>query len=287
MGLVFGVSGLYNLVTNIYSGDCKDSVLYCLPDYVSIMAIQNKKDHPDLIQGQLIVNLITVIAMLGYFHFIRYKFKKTSDFADKNLITPSDYTVMLRHMPNGVTYEDIVKWINDQGDKNHKIDIKKVRRINRAFNIIEYNEKYSRIAELKKKLEEPKLAIAKKNKYTEELKKLEERVKLLRHETLKFTNTAFVTFKSEEITDFILKKFKKTILRRTIEFLLPFLNKQRFNGKRTSVQKAPEPNDIKWVNLCYKTPLLIKLRMYTLFMAVLLISASFGMVLGINVLQVN
>ena len=88
------VSGIYNLVTNIIEGDCtsQDSTsesVYCLKGYILSFTLPNKRDNKDLLTAQLALNLATVIVIMIFFHYLRYKFRETEIKADDATITPS------------------------------------------------------------------------------------------------------------------------------------------------------------------------------------------------------
>lgn len=281
--LLFAVSGLYNLVTNIVAGDCTVTNLTCLGDYISIMAIQNKFNHPELIEGQLIVNLISVILMMLYFHYIRFRFRKASIKADDITITPSDYTIRLKNLPIDVSNDDLKNWILELGDDNNTLEI---RKINRAFQILEYLEAKQKLTGLQNKVK--KASVKNKPILGKQIDELNEYLKKFKAEKdFTVTKTAFVTFKTAAQADFVKKQFQKSLLRQLIDFLTPFLkSKTRLNGTRVDVVRAPEPTDVVWPNLCYKTKTIIKWRIFTAFMTLVLIGASFGLIIGINKLQV-
>jgi Uncharacterized integral membrane protein len=72
-------------------------------------------------------------------------------------------------------------------------------------------------------------------------------------------------------------------MRKIIDFFTPFLNtKERIEGKRVTVHRAPEPTDILWQNLCYKALDKYKSRAITSIVTLLMISGSFGLIVLIT-----
>mgnify|MGYP006976757789 FL=1 len=82
------ISGMFNIITNYSSADCaqisnKNILQFCYQDYVTIFTIANKKDHKGLLNTQLILNLIAILAVLIFFYIMRYKFNKAIENLDR------------------------------------------------------------------------------------------------------------------------------------------------------------------------------------------------------------
>jgi len=60
-----------------------------------------------------------------------------------------------------------------------------------------------------------------------------------------------------------------------------------YNGKILKVKRAPEPLDVFWENLGYKTWEVFKLRSLSIIASILILALSFGAILGIKSIQVK
>jgi Cytosolic domain of 10TM putative phosphate transporter len=221
--------------------------------------------------------------MMAYFHYIRFRFRQASIKADDITVTPSDYTLRIKDIPPETSSDDLKEWIKGLGNEANPIDI---RKINRAYQILDYLDIKAKLPTLEAKInkanEKRKPALEKqKEALNESLKKYKT------EKDFKFTKTSFVTFKTAAQADYIKKLFTKSLLRHIADFLTSFLYvKTRFKGTRIVVTRAPEPTDIVWQNLCYADSTILKWRVFTAFMTLFLIGASFGLIIGINKLQV-
>ena len=96
---MFITGGLFDLISNVTAGDCPPvsnigENQYCSDDYATILTIANKRDHHSLVTAHMAFTLLTVIAIVFYFHYMRYRFRKIEAVEDLEY-TPSDYTLRI------------------------------------------------------------------------------------------------------------------------------------------------------------------------------------------------
>lgn len=247
--IMFGISGIYNLYTNYQSGDCGDvpvtsGTQYCLEDWVITFTIANKRDHIDELSVQLMLNLLTIIAIAIYFHYIRYQTRKTIIAADDETITPADYTLQLKGVPEGASEEDIKSWLENQADPEHPI---KVQKVCKTYEI----SRYVRDLRLKQELTERKSdPNCEKEEIEERLREVEARLEQTKKKGLRQTDIAFAIFVRAAHADHLKKKFEKSKFEKLLEVAKIIRKaKDHFKGVKIVLRRAPEPTDILWENL--------------------------------------
>lgn len=140
LSILLVISGIYNIVTNLIAKDCaskseRDTIQYCYRDYVTIFTIANKREHKDQLAVQLVLNFISMCALMGFFHFMRHHIKnKMSEFPEAS-VTPTEYTLKVYGLPKEFKDEELLQWIESFATKDQPI---KVKKICRTFNISQY-----------------------------------------------------------------------------------------------------------------------------------------------------
>jgi len=285
--LMLGLSGIYNLYTNYTTGDCGDvpqttGSQYCYEDFVTMFTIANKRNHPDELSVQLVLNLITVIGIAIYFQYVRYQSRKTVIAADDETITPADFTLQLKGIPKeGATEEELKQWLEDQGDEMHPL---KVVKICKAYEI----SGYIRDLRLKQELTEKKNdARANQEEVDGELRAVENRLQEAKKEGLKQTDIAFAIFVQASHADFVKKKFEKSKFEKLLE-IAKVLRKARdhFKGSRILLRRAPEPTDILWENLGSSVLEKFTKRMLISLATILLVAGGFAFVVALSWAQI-
>ena len=160
---VFLISGMFNLVTNYFHSECSthNSKSVCGQGFILSFALSNKRNNPKLLTIFLILNLTSVCFVTLFFHFIRYKLRKTEKIVDNATVTPSDYTLELRGVEPSMSNEDVINWLKSFQTVSKANGVVK---INRTYNIKEY------IQFTKQKVD----LIKEKTKYENNISKLEE-----------------------------------------------------------------------------------------------------------------
>jgi len=200
-------SGLYNLISNIAEGDCSSAMetterVYCLKGYIISFSLSNKRDNPSLLQVQLVLNLLTVIIIMVFFHVLRYHFRKMEIEADMMTLTPSDFTIEIQNISRTATNKEIEEWIMKFGNEKQPLNIK---RIVRTYDI----NKYVKLVNKKKALEVKKAQLncsqngevcqGKKEKIDLELEKVSTEIKEMKDSgTLQKCPVVYITFETPQ-----------------------------------------------------------------------------------------
>ncbi len=200
--LIFAISGIYNIISDAAKRDCPDDIEnaedFCVRNYISIMTIANKRDQKGLLETQLILNLITVIIIMFFFHFLRYQFRKINAQADDETTTPSDYTLRVDGIPAATSDQKLKEWFERLHDANNPVEVKK---INRAYQILEYiqtiKRKQALMLRLKKTTDQAEIERIKKDMEPIDLK-----IQAMKNEKLQYTQTAFVTLHKAQRNEF-------------------------------------------------------------------------------------
>lgn len=292
--LLFLITGIYNIISNAHAKDCEPFVnaeqIYCLDGYITSYTISNKRQHTDLLTAQVAVNLGGVLAIILFFHFFRYQFRKIEIEAEDKTTTPSDYTVSIDGIPPKATEDDISHFF--QGFETETTPIKIVRVIKPLImsDYIELTNKIHEInqqqTELKKNSEANKMRLGRLDK---DLQRAEKKLAALKNQKPEYSSIAYVTFEMASQADFIRDKFKLTLWQQIVIYFVSWLSfccpcgfesKYQFQGKSVIVKRAPEPTDIMWENLGSRKSLFS--RIVTRFVTIVLIALTFGVTFLIN-----
>lgn len=202
------ISGIYNLVTNSISDGCAPKTLpaeiieevYCVQGYILSYAIPNKRGESNYLLAQAAVNLGVVVAIMFFFHYIRYRFRKTEVEADDKTITPSDYTIVIEGLPPATTNKQIVDWIKTFQTESMPLIVEKIIR---PFDINEYIKLTSQrnaILKDEEQHEKPKahaMSASEKKKKDAQFKEIEDKLTALKQEgVLQKCPVAYVTFRT-------------------------------------------------------------------------------------------
>ena len=236
-------------------GDCIDSPNYvdgkpfCTSGFISVTSIANKRDDDELLTIQVGLNLVAVVLIILFFHYIRYQLRKVAIEADDRTVTPSDYTIKVAGIPKNATDEEIKVWIQDFSTVEQPIEC---RKIVRAHNIKGYAENEAEKDRLRKEIKS-ELDQNRKIVLEYEIQQLENEWKIkLEGQDEKYTSKAFVTLTHAHMADFFKRKFRKTRLGFFFNRINPYAeNFNYMRGERIKITRAPEPNDIIWENLGY------------------------------------
>jgi len=252
LAIIFAFSGLFNIYTNFHENNCApeddpDKLEYCIQDYIINYALPNKRNNISLLNTQLILNLLCVVAIFCFFQYTRYKLRKTVSEAEHLTTTPSDYTIRVVGIPPETKDEDIISWIEGLGDSTHHIKCKKV---NRSFDISDYIKLHERKDRLVTQSIQEHDHIS-KYVLQEDIYDIDTHLRNLKGGDLKFTNTVFISFEKPDDVKFLLERSQGGILAKWyVAFKRRFgTYQEKFNGIDVTMTKAPEPTDIIWENL--------------------------------------
>lgn len=203
--LLFLITGIYNIVSNSYAKDCEPFVnaanIYCLQGYITSYAISNKRQHSELLTGQVAVNLGGALAVILFFHFFRYQFRKIEIEAEDKTLTPSDYTVAIDGIPPKASKEEIEHYFEGFGTEAMPI---KIARIIKPFAMCEYMEMTDKLKEIKDQQHELKkhsesltpVDELRLKRLDNEYQRTEKRLTELKDKPPEYSSIAYVTFET-------------------------------------------------------------------------------------------
>jgi len=201
--MMFLVGSIYNLVTNKEAEDCSEDVenasgVYCVRGYIHSYIISNKRDDEKSLRIQSILNLVTIVIVMFFFHYLRYQIRKLNVESDEKTVTPSDYTIEIQDLPEETTDEEIKKWIYQLDGQAEIVRVVRTHPISKYVRLI---EKKSNFEMKKAKLESktnPKMENQKIHVLTK-LNSIEQKLHNLEGtDHLKKCPVAFVTFKTAQ-----------------------------------------------------------------------------------------
>lgn len=262
---------------------------------------------------QFALHLIAMVAVLiGYHIFWTRKQTSLQDDIDKDMSTPSDYTVYVSNLGKDFTEDEVKDFfcVNGSAD-GQPADVVKVTI---TYDISEFVELSRELQELKNSIkyienykqdhggiEPPPAKICcfkKQSKSLEELRKRTEEVylKLKRIEDeLKpgvgrdlLNGQAFVTFKTQQQARLVRYKWDGEWQNRFWNLFFGCCNRKKlplFKGKKIRVKRAPEPNDIFWENLSFSLKKRLSKIAVTVIFTLLCLGASFGLIYGTSYYQ--
>jgi len=221
-----------------------------------------------LLQGGFCIFMIFYMFILK-----RYLKRKTLNF-DLNATTPSDFTVWVRNLPLSYKVEDLKNFLMKKAVRGKqtvdisvvtpvydiKYYVKQVRELEKYKGTLCFVEDYR-----KKYRKHPGPPCCKSRIYNikylrakiKNIEKWLEKFETVNNRVFTTSNSAFVTFRSQDISKQCVKYWKKSICDHISMFLCkPILccccccfTKYKFKGKILSIIRAPEPSDLIWENL--------------------------------------
>jgi len=286
-------SGMYNLISNVREGDCKEAQVeteesYCIEGYNMAFALSNKRDNKELLTGQIALNLVTVIVIIVFFQIMRFRFRKMKIAADEKTTRPSDYTVKLQGIPINATKSEIRAWLY-KTFPNENLEIVRVIRahaINEYIKLLnscaELNGKRAKLSSFDDLTEKEKM---KEIDITNKLAKINQRLEQIqKYRLLNQASIVFVTFKTASEAERV-RSFERSWLDIVVEILRPPKDFAIYNYDEThkvKIRRAPEPRDILWENLEFCERERAPTKLFSYVITSLVIFTSFGIILLIN-----
>jgi len=284
--LLFIGGGMFGIITNGFGDSCaplsheEHINQYCVKDYIGMWTIANKRDRENALQIQLILNFVTVVLAIIFFHYIRYEVRKMKIQADDDTVTPSDYTVRLSNVPIDIRNKEIKAWIEGFGTPDDPIV---VRKITRSYDLVEYMQL----------IQEREILIqAKNNEFDQinkevldsQIDKVNNKLRELKTKNLKHARVAYITMEKAQQAQKVAEQFQKGIFNKGIRFMKRVLKKQsdRLNGQKIKLKRAPEPTDVLWENLGFTSSQKLKRKIFTTIMAAVLVILSFALIIAIS-----
>ena len=285
--LTFVAGGIFNVMTNKDNiTACKDTSNksdYCIPDFITKYSIANKRDDPKNLEYQQYFNLLTIIIIIVFFHYVRYELRRTEIEVDDDTVTPADYTSKVSGVPIDTTDEELKTWLESFATVEKPI---KVVKITRSKNLLEYMRVTASIDEMvnkKCKTDDQDQIIL----LDDQIKAAYKNLKKLKHESLENTKITFVTFEKAHNNVDIIEIFKsnKAAHKKQLFHCFYPMKANMLKESRIRVVRAPEPSDIMWANLSYSKGTKSLRRIYTYILTVLMVVGSFAMIVGVSFAQ--
>ena len=263
--------------------DCDETLTsssFCAQDYISITFLANKRDHATQITIQLYLNLLTVVCIMLFSHYIRFRMRKINFEVDKKLITPSDFALKATRVPIDIPDRDLRSWFESYSTMSAPI---KVIKVVRTYDTLAINR-------LEKQKEEI-INRYKKNKghiqqvlLQLELTRLQGEVnKKLASKEFKYTSAVYITFAKSSMPKHLLQTLKSQQKTSCLRRL--FSGSRRsydMKGNKINLRKAPEPTDVLWKNLGYTNKEKRRSRVITNLSTLLILSGGFALIMLIN-----
>lgn len=285
LGLVLAISGIYSLVSNVSAGDCPESDdesdnSLCVQTFILKYSMANAKDHPETLKIQMILMLVSIIAIIIFTQFMRYQLRKVHIEVDDTTTTPADYTIKIYGLDPKLTDAEIKEWIEAVQTPENPI---KCRRIHRTYKISEFVE----LDKKKHSLEVLKIHTQddeKKKELQKEADKIDKELHELKEGGLELTDTILINFDKAHHAAYVIEKFKEGRLGNLIYHMKAFIgtSAHEFNGKTVFIERAPEPTDILWENLGHSPWEKFKMRSITKLWAAFIIIITFVVIVVIN-----
>jgi hypothetical protein len=267
----FLISGIYTLAVDV----CVSTTAVCPNSQIS-NTLSNKGSTPEALQLPVLLDLAVVIVMVCFYQYMRYRNRQTIHDAEERNITPADYTIMVEGLPEDVQDEQIKQWVLGLGQFN-------IRKIIRTWDINQYIKLVKEKNTLEVKLEKS-VNPALNDSIQQQINKLHDDLKALKHGGLKFTKVAFVTFERAQEAEAFRKIFVKSHVSKLFSCCTS-KDEHKIQGADLEVTKAPEPSDIIWEDLSVTEDEKRSRRLRTHFFSLLLVAACFGVTLYFNKLE--
>lgn len=205
-------SGVYNLYTNYYGTFCTENGDEeedgCKLNWMSQLSLPNKKNNADQMEIQQYLNLLSCFLIVFLLMLFRRSQRIINAEIDQKQNSPSDYTIMVRNIPNNQNSEyktTLTDFFSNRIDPVKKYNVTKVSLLWEIDEAEEIEEEIKKKIALKKKLLE-------KNEFDQSAPEIvaidEEKEKLEKELTRKlqeiqnspeyFAGMAFVSFKTED-----------------------------------------------------------------------------------------
>ncbi|EGR30205.1 hypothetical protein IMG5_137940 [Ichthyophthirius multifiliis] len=310
--ILFGVSGIFNTVTNGTIGQyCEQQKLKVDQDqcdsnnWITKYSLGNKRNENQLMDIQSALNLFSIFIIIILLQYFRYVQRKTDVECDVADISVNDYTIMINNIPKKIEnalnddYDDDLK---DFLEKNAFPGGKKLNivKVNLCYDLDELKtlHKYKRQKILKKQkllsyfynkgqypqgmsLEKvnQEVYIADKNKETLEAKFADGKGKQFMEKY--FSGWAFVSLQTEQEKEEIIDLYDCSFIQMKIKGVKPLV----YHGNQLVIKQAPQPTDIFWENLKLSDKQRSQRNLLGTLFSLLVLGACFGLLYGLITAQ--
>jgi hypothetical protein len=191
LSIILATSGMFNLIANLSNENCRpegNADKFCTEDYISYTTIANSRDKPATLKTQIFLNFLTVVALILFVQFMRYRMRKIAIDVDDLTTTPSDYTVILEGVPTNITDRQLKDWLYKFETPENHLEIEKVIR---TWEIKDFVKTEKLKTEIQQRLAQPNV---KAKEYEHQLKEIERDLRRIKRKQA-LTPVAFVIFK--------------------------------------------------------------------------------------------
>jgi len=101
------VLGVFSLYSNYMGNECYSGTSTCQVNIFDQLSILNKASHTFYLQIQNYLVLALVVVIIIIMHYVRWSARRLEVECDALVDSPSDYSMIIRRLPEGYTEEDI------------------------------------------------------------------------------------------------------------------------------------------------------------------------------------
>ncbi|KAL4498327.1 hypothetical protein ABPG72_013133 [Tetrahymena utriculariae] len=297
-------SGAFNIFTNFYGHSC-DKVSEnrasndhsCQADWISIFSLANKSQQTADIQELL--NFFTIFTLMILLIFFRKNQKEIDLKCDEKELTPSDFTIMVKDIPQNISKEELIEFFESNIECEEKIEVTEISYVYDTREVDVLNEEIDNIVEEKKK------ALSKLDPYSQEFrdtadkfdmeikmqqKDIQEKMIEVSQDQTKFSGYAFVCFQTESQKQQILDNADKSFCDELYESIFSQSSEFKnlpFKDTVIKVSEAPEPLDIIWENMNKTDNEKANIRIFSFFVTVTLLITCAYAIYQLTIYQEN
>jgi hypothetical protein len=124
--IIFFFSGIFNIFTNLQTDGCLDDDVEvyekkCIPTIWTRLSLVNKSNTDEFNETQAFLNLLTIIISSIFLSYCRFAQRKTAFACDANIVSPSDYSIIVQDLPKDAKISEIKSFFEDSLKTNPDI----------------------------------------------------------------------------------------------------------------------------------------------------------------------
>ena len=118
VAIIFCISGIFNLFTNLYLNACGHPGTFILGQECKVnwwirLSLLSKTNFADYGYHQEINNLITVVICVLYLQYFRFKLRTRAFRCDEKLLSASDFTIQASNFPVDTRTQEIEEFFEN------------------------------------------------------------------------------------------------------------------------------------------------------------------------------
>ena len=293
--LVLLIAGIPCLVNNYIQDNYSD---WTNEKSVNVLTPANFGDSLNAAFWQPILHICACGSLVFFYAWIIRSVKEKSVEFDANTTLPSDFTIMVRNLPEVYTKEQLAKHIEHNFqlrglkivnivctyDIKDYVECKKELEDYKAQYILvkNYEERYNKPLIIKSCFKSTELQGS--QECEEKIKELESKLKQLNDQmrTEKLAPVAFVMLNSQTNARLIVSEWGRTTIQSIFDLIFShFVNKRQwFLGNYIYCEMSPDHTDINWENLAVTNKAKLFKRFSTIFVGLLTLVFATGIMAG-------